>query len=75
MEESALALVLKECLAAMERGSEPAAIVDAYPPERSEILPLLEVAVRLRAASGPAPISIEFLRSLGRRLQEADTRI
>jgi hypothetical protein len=75
MEESALALVLKECLAAVEQGGEPEGVADRYPAERSEILSLLKVAVRLRAASGPAPISIEFLRGLGARLQEADLRI
>jgi len=68
MEESALALVLKECLAAMEQGGEPADIAEKYPAERLEILPLLEVAVCLRESSSTSPIPLEFLRDLGRRL-------
>ncbi len=70
MEESALALILKECLAAVEQGGEPVAVADRYPAEWPDILPLLEVATRLRDTAGPATASVEFLRDLGRRLQE-----
>lgn len=68
MEESALALVLKECLAAVEQGGEPADIAARYPAEWPDILPLLEVAVRLRESAGTCSIPFEFLRDLGGRL-------
>jgi hypothetical protein len=68
MEESALALILKECLAAVEQGGEPADIAPKYPVEWPEILPLLEVAVRLRESSSTCSIPVEFLRDLGGRL-------
>jgi len=71
MEESALALVLKDCLEAMEQGGEPATVAERYPAERPEILPLLEVAVRLRESGTAVPIPFEFLRDLGRRLADA----
>ena len=74
MEESALALVLKDCLEAMEQGGEPAIIAERYPAERLEILPLLDVAVRLRETGVMAPIPFEFLHDLGRRLAKAPTR-
>ena len=72
MEESVLALVLKECLAAMEQGGEPEAIADRYPAVRSDILPLLKVAARLRATADAPPIPTEFLRDLGKQIQQAD---
>ena len=71
MEESALALILKDCLDAMEQGGEPAAIADRYPAERPEVLPLLETAARLRETGLPTAIPFEFLRDLGKRLADA----
>lgn len=68
MEESALALVLKECLTAVEQGGELADIAEKYPAERSVILPLLELAVRLRESGSTCSIPVEFLRDLGGRL-------
>ncbi len=73
MEESALTLVLEDCLAAMGQGGDPGRIADQYQAERSEILPLLEVAERLRASAGPCPISTDFLSGLARRLQSAES--
>lgn len=74
MEESALALVLKDCLEAMEQGGEPATVAQRYPAERPEILPLLETAARLRETVFMPPIPFEFLRDLGRRLADAPRR-
>lgn len=68
MEESALALVLKECLDAMERGGEPVDIAARYPEQRAEIIPLLELAAELRETAAAPPVPFEFLNDLSKRL-------
>ena len=72
MEERARALVLAQCLAAIERGESPECVAARYPALRDEILALLRLTSTLREAEAPAP-SPAFLSELGTRLRQADT--
>ena len=73
MEESVFALILTQCLDAMEHGDEAEAVVEKYPVLKGDLLPLLSTAARLRETSGSLPVPTEFLRQLGDSLKHAET--
>jgi len=71
VEESALALILQNCLAAMDQGTPPEAAAHLYPTLEERILPLLRVSSALRDGAREFPVSQEFLARLGAALRDA----
>ncbi len=71
MDEPELGLILQKCLDALDGGESPATVAQEYPRRRDELLPLLDVAARLREGSRASPVPLEFLRDLGARLRSA----
>ena len=68
MREPEMALILKECLEAMEDG----AVVETVDSERaSEIQPLVDLAAQVRSTRDSYVPPVEFFRALGDRLRLA----
>ena len=71
MEEPALALILQNCLAAMDQGTPPEVAAHMYPALEERILPLLRVSSALRDSARDFPVNQEFLARLGAALRNA----
>ncbi len=71
MDESALALILKNCLDGDDEYAALRALANLHPSVRDEIAPLLEVADQLRQPPADPPVPEQFLRNLGERLRNA----
>ncbi|MEX0683622.1 MAG: hypothetical protein WD904_12915 [Dehalococcoidia bacterium] len=71
MDDPALALILEECLALLSAGETPESIAGRFPDFSDTLLPILNVAAKLREEAEEAiDDPLDFLQQLGEYLQQ-----